>query len=206
MLTTQLGGPTPNNRSIFLTKYKLKKAGINVTHPLSNGYIVFTGNYYTYNPQHWRKYEVDLDYYRSIANSDFHMVCNEFATHNGLLDHDSCLSILQAILHGKQVVLLHEPVFSNTTTLFMQELISKHLSKFIILEKCVSCNVFSEFPKFIDYNLSASEKQLIKIYVKSHFRFLLQPAKRPRSTRLFVTKIQPHVSIPMRMVPAISHA
>lgn len=180
MLLTQVGGQATKNNSLFIAKYKLKKAGLAVAHPLNDGFALVQGRYFTFNPQKWQHYEVELDYFESIRQSDLHVVCNDSPLLEGGLDAHTSLSILFAMQHKKPIVLTRRPTLALKTDLFMLHALHKRLAKLIVLNlRTLSSNelrsVVASLPQSVEYDLTQQEIALLKLRLKSHFRHLLHP-------------------------------
>lgn len=185
-MTVQLGGPHLNNKSLFAVKRRLKSLGVAVSYPLSDGLITMHGRRFTFNPQKWSLYEVELDYFESIAKNRAHIICNETLTHPGLINNATALGILQAMLHNKPVVLSHKPTFAKDVDLFLREVIGAQHSFIYVRDLAHQTDdelrqLMNELPESVNYNLSRHEKSLAKSRLKSHFRALLSPTISYRS-------------------------
>lgn len=200
-MTTQIAGPVQGNKALFLVRYKLLKAAIAVASPSTTGFVLFNGRHFTFNPQQWSKYEVDLHHFLSIKDSDFHVVCNEIATRPGFIDYETALSILAAMLYRKPIVLTHTPSFSTTVDYFTRELITANVSRMQLLALPTFSSreikdLLDALPKRIDYQLNAHQQALIASKLKEHFRDLLQPVTTPRIYRQarIVRRIAPRLA------------
>lgn len=187
-MTTQIAGPIQGNKALFLVRSKLLKAAIAVASPSTTGFVLFNERHFTFNPQQWSKYEVDLHHFSSIKDSDFHVVCNEITTHPGFIDYETALSILAAMLYRKPIILTHTPSFSTTVDYFTRELIKANVSRMQLLalptfNSREIKSLLDALPKRIDYQLTAHEQTLIASKLKEHFRDLLQPVTTPRIYR-----------------------
>lgn len=179
-MTVQLGGPHLNNKTLFWLKRRLKNLGVMVSYPMTNGLITVHGRRFTFNPQKWSLYEVELSYFESIANNSVHIVCNESGSQAGLINQTTALGILQAILHDKPVVLLHNPTFSKDVDLFLREVINANKNKFFTqnmttLSDAAIKHLFIQLPKTVDYTINPHQVTLARSRLKTYFRVLLNP-------------------------------
>lgn len=84
---TQIGGEyDERDLSLFDLKRKFKDANIEVTYPASEGIThTLDGRGYAFDPRDTSFFDVETDYYCSIANSDFHTVNNRFLQNLGYI-------------------------------------------------------------------------------------------------------------------------
>src|SRR5437867_4456689 len=110
---TQIGGKYDvGDSTIFQLKKRLQSLGLEVRHPVSNKIIKTIDNRgFAFDPTQISFFEVEVDYYKSISNCDFHTVNNRFQDDKGYLGESASLEIGYAILKGKQVLLMHPPQF-----------------------------------------------------------------------------------------------
>ncbi len=185
-ITVQIGGPHVNNQTLFNLKRRFKSLGVIVSHPLSNNPIIMHGRRFTFNPQRWSLYEVELDYFQSIAKNRVHIVCNESGSQTGFINQSTALGIAQAFLHNKPVILLHEPVFGKDVDLLLREIITKQKNQLRIynLAKQIDEELkdsILHLPSSVEYQLTYLEKSLVKSRLKTYFRGLISPSFSYRS-------------------------
>ena len=179
MITTQVAGPVSRHSSLFSLKYRLKKAGLAVRFPLNDGLSLLQGRYFSFNPQKWLKYEVELDYFQSIANSDVHIISNDSVIADGVIDKETSLSMLYAMLQNKPIVVVKEAVLTRQSDHLLHEILKtrQNLIHQLPLRSMPEAEIQMRLAELepVDYKLTPREENLIKFRLKSHFRELLHP-------------------------------
>ncbi|HSX07610.1 MAG TPA: hypothetical protein VLG11_01830 [Candidatus Saccharimonadales bacterium] len=173
---TQISGMYQSERSsLFRVKAKLEQCGIQVIHPLSDGFI-FTKKSAapTVVSALWTPYETNLDYFQAIALDDFYTVSND----DGFISDSMARGILYAILLGKPVVFLHKPQFESGVQGRMQQLIGRQLPKMHVTDLLALTGVeleqtLTSLGMPVDYQLTPGEVHAIQREVRSYFRSLL---------------------------------
>lgn len=175
-LTTQISGMyLSEDSAIFRIKARLQQFGIEVTHPVSDGFI-FTQKPATPTVMSaiWTPYEATLDYFQSLPTDDFYVVSND----DGVVNESMACGILYALLQKKPIVLLHRPVFAETVGIFARELVESKLPLMTVRNildmpetEAQAFLVNLEHP--VEYGLSTREKQFIRAEMRAQFRTLL---------------------------------
>ena len=116
MPRTQIGGKYDQaDLSLFALKRTMVDAGIDVACPASEGIVcTIAGRGYTFDPRTVSFYEVETDYYHSIATSDFHTVNDRFLSVAGYIGASAALEMTYAMLHNKPILLMYPPVLAET--------------------------------------------------------------------------------------------
>ena len=124
---TQIGGKYDKaDQSLFGLKKNLQAAGVEVTYPASEGIVcTIDGRGYTFDPRTTSFFDVETDYYRSIAASDFHTVNNRFLRKMGYIGASAALEMTYAMLNGKPILLMHPPEFAPSVEPFCAEVLNQ---------------------------------------------------------------------------------
>jgi hypothetical protein len=169
-LVTQIsGGYELNTRLVSKLKEKLtRNTCVSVAHPVASA-----------SRARWSAYELFLDFYESIARSDFHIVCNEVGDSKGYLSEQMADELLYAMLKSKPVIMLHSPLFLEDVDIFAQQIIKRHMSRIVICDLtlldrediCAFLGNVGERP--VNYSLTNNEKAIIQSRGRGYFRQLL---------------------------------
>lgn len=109
-IATQLGGAyRPSNHALFEVKKRLSKAGVYVSQPINDDFIISNKQAYCYDPTLTRLKDIELDLLKSIATCDVHIVCNEVNDVKGYIGQHTADGMLYALLKNKPIILLHKP-------------------------------------------------------------------------------------------------
>ena len=125
----------------------------------------------------WENYEMTVSLLSSIAQSSFHTVLNT----QGVVTHEMSIQMLQAMQHGRQIILSELPNFSDDVDTYTQRLISSRLHIFTIVDLAgLSISKYRSLlrrvPRIsVDYELASGDKVLIGAKIRSHLRTLVQP-------------------------------
>ena len=172
---TQIGGKYhPNNKLLFALKDKLMPLGIEVTHPISQDFVSDTAN--GFDPAVFSSYNVGLDYYESIAESNFHIVCNSFEDNDGYVGESAAREILYAMLKNRPIILLFNPNLKPSIDHLTRDIITRHQSQLHVANLLAMDD--QEIESYLDkvaasqpaYDLSSHEKTLIRSRVRTYFR------------------------------------
>lgn len=179
-LTTQIsGGYGGNSRKVFGLKRKLQGMNMIVTHPIGDGSIIIEQNQIYNGLVSWPLYEIYLDYYESVANSDFHIVYNEWHGEKGYFDETMAREVVYAMSKRRHVVLLHSPVFQPGVAVIFKRIIESRLNQLIICDLTVTDAVDTLrlarniADKSTSYAFSNVESRAVKRLMREYFRSLL---------------------------------
>lgn len=127
---TQIGGKYHrDDPTIFTLKWHLQSAQVIVTHPLADAIIASDQEHgYAFDPKVHSFYDVELDYYCSMATSNFHTVCNRFGGNLGYIGGSASLEIMYAMLHSRPIVLLYPPTLRVEADSFTKEFLRQRLA------------------------------------------------------------------------------
>lgn len=92
--------------------------GIHVTHQSRDESLFYKTNTHVA----WHRYDNELAFYASIANSPFHIIYND-----GEIDEEIGLQIAYAMLKNRPILMTGAPVLSDDLSLFTREVITRHL-------------------------------------------------------------------------------
>lgn len=174
---TQIGGKyDQKDQSLFALKRRMQAAGVGVKYPTSDGIVcTIDGRGYTFDPTTTSFFEVETDYYRSIAETDFHTVNNRFLRNMGYIGASAALEMTYAMLNRKPILLMHKPAFAPSVEPFCAEVISEradllhvHDMAAIGTEEIVEA-VDSIKDNDVDYKLSAKMGSLVLSRVEQLF-------------------------------------
>lgn len=179
-VATQISGNIrPGNTALRALKSMLSYVGIIVTHPTADESLF----YETDANAAWRQYDNELEFYRSIADSSFHIIYND-----GEIDNEIGLQIVYAMLKNRPILMTGMPVFASDLSLFIRDTIKKHMRDFHFVKlaelELTELSLLLNQLKPTNYNLTKSEKILINARVKSLFRSLLNDAKELRLSKV----------------------
>jgi len=160
---TQIGGKYDEAElSLFDLKRRLEAADVEVTHPSSDGIVcTVDGRGYTFDPSTTSFFDIETDYYRSIAESDFHTVNNRFLRNMGYIGASAALEMTYAMLHGRPILLMHQPDFAPSVEPFCAETISEradllHVHDMASMDTAAIAEAASSIKAHgVNYNLSA---------------------------------------------------
>lgn len=174
MIKVQLGGKfTREDDGIFLLKKKLKESGhFSIRYPEGDGIMAdHNGIPLTFDPAKEKKsfYEVELDFMLSIKESDFHIVYNKFAEKIGYIGESSSIEIAYGLVHDKNIVLMHQPLFSDKVPESIKNLISVAVQKEKILVIPLYTYNLTEIDNFVHdyksyevkYSLSVTQEMTV---------------------------------------------
>jgi hypothetical protein len=175
-VATQISGNIrPGNTALHALKTMLIHIGIHVAHPTADESLF----YETDANAAWRQYDNELAFYRSIADSSFHIIYND-----GAIDEEIGTQILYAMLKRRPILMTGAPVFASDLSLFTRDTIKKHFHDFHSMNlpelELTELSLLLSKLKPMDYSLSKGEKVLINARVRSLFRKLLNDAKELR--------------------------
>lgn len=172
-ITTQISGNIhPHSAALHALKDMLTQLGINVAHPAQDESLLYKTDPNTA----WQRYNTQLSFYESIADSAFHILYNDEK-----ISDDVSKEVLYAMLKNRPILMTGKPVFASNVSAFTRELITKHMHQFHSinlpdLELTELSSLLSRI-KPVEYELLGSEKVLVKSRIKMHFRKLLDQAK-----------------------------
>lgn len=172
IVSTQISGNIrPGNNALDAIINTLGTIGVHAANPSDDGLFHI-------NSQHpaWHHYDTELALYESIAEAPFHIILND-----GEIDESVGRQILYALSKNRPIIMTGVPKFDADISPFTRETILNHVSQFHAinlagLEK-------DEMQRLIDavspqdYQLTDSEKILIRAKIRSHFRRLLEEAR-----------------------------
>lgn len=175
-VATQISGNIrPGNTALRALKDMLTHIGIDVTHSTLDESLFYEPD----TSIAWQQYQRELAFYESITDSAFHIIYND-----GAIDEKIGTQILYAMLKGRPIVMTGAPRFADDLSPYMRRLIYSHLPDFhsIKLPELDLTELSDLLRKLeaTDYNLSASEKILIKMRIKNHLNALLEIAEKQR--------------------------
>jgi hypothetical protein len=175
-VATQISGNIrPGNTALHALKTMLTHIGIHVAHPTADESLF----YETDTNAVWRQYDNELAFYKSIADSSFHIIYND-----GAIDEEIGTQILYAMLKNRPILMTGAPAFSDNLTPFIRDTIKKHFHDFHSMNlpelELTELSLLLQKLKPLDYSLSKGEKILIRARVRSLFRHLLDDAKQLR--------------------------
>ncbi len=172
MLTTQLGGKfSTEDSGLFTLKKVLLNAGINVAYPTGNSIVtVQNGVPLTFDPktEHRSFYEIEIDYLKSIKDSDIHIIHNKHIDNLGYIGESASVELAYALVHNKPVCLMYPPTFSDKVRDSIKQIINKNADLFlttnlIVINNDELHNTLSDYAsKAIKYRLNVLEE--IEIY------------------------------------------
>jgi hypothetical protein len=176
---TQISGNIrPDNSALFALKSLLAHIGIKVARPVEDESFFYESDIANL----WRRYDNELAFYRSIADSPFHIVYND-----GEIDNEIGSQIVYAMLKNRPILMTGKPVFSISLTPMIREILEKrmHYIHSINLPELELAELSLLLAKLkpVDYCLSKGEKVLVNARIKAHFRDLLKESESMRIER-----------------------
>lgn len=192
--------------TLFRLNSMLSTSDIAVAHPFHDGFI------FTHNAGApglvsalWTAYESNVHYFEATTESDIFIV----ASNDGFLNAPMARGIMHAMLVGKPIVLLETPLFDASVSMLTQKIIARHARSFTIanLLKLSPEELRSHLEQLaepVDYELSNTEKIIIRADLKAHFRRLL--AKPATDATPAKTKALPATNKAVIKRPKLAHA
>lgn len=135
IIRTQLSGKfSKKDKGIFRLRKKLIEAGIDVQFPFSDRIVgEHKGIPVTFIPNEERSfYDIEMAFFGAIRENPIHIVHNKFVRKKGYMGESASTETAYAILHGKPIILLHKPVFSESVPPPIKSLIQANRGKFFI--------------------------------------------------------------------------
>ncbi|HEU5187479.1 MAG TPA: hypothetical protein VFT87_03170 [Candidatus Saccharimonadales bacterium] len=174
---TQIGGKyDKTDQSLFSLKRRLQDADVRVRYPASDGIVcTIDGRGYTFDPRTTSFFDIETDYYRSIAETDFHTVNNRFLRHMGYIGASAALEMTYAMLHRRPILLMHPPVFAPTVEPFCAEVIDERTDLLHVHDMAqmnspeIAETVSSIKGSGVEYKLSAKMGKLVLSRVEQLF-------------------------------------
>jgi hypothetical protein len=181
-VVTQISGNIrPGNKALFALKTMLAHIGINVTQPAQDESLF----YKTDMNAAWQHYEKEVDFYKSIEHSAFHIVYND-----GPITNEIGLQILYAMLKERPIIMTGAPNFDDNLLSFIRDTITKHFHDFHSINlpelELTELSLLLYKLKPTNYSLSKGDKILIRAGLKAFFRSILRPTQ---SLKTSATKI-----------------
>ena len=175
--STQIGGKYhKDDNSLFRLKKMLQSVGIAVSHPIADQ-IVYSdnGQGFAFDPTKMSFYEVEADYYNSIATSDFHTVNNTFLADKGYVGESAALEMAYAMSHQRPIVVMYplrlkEGLDDTLKSLLLQrenliEVRNMHdMASGVIRNTCIDLG-----GRAVDYGLTKDEENFVIGNVKRLF-------------------------------------
>lgn len=166
---TQIGGKyDKEDTSLFELKSRLQEADVEVTYPASDGIVrVIAGRGYTFDPTETSFFEVESDYYRSLAESDFHTVNNRFLRRMGYIGASAALEMGYVMMHNKPILLMHPPELAPSVDPELAEVIDQRRDLFHIHDVTTMSNdeiveIVSSFKgKAVDYDFTQKADRIV---------------------------------------------
>lgn len=170
-LKMQIGG---NNASkVMAVRDWLLEHGVEVAHPITDEFMFELGE------SAWQRYNAELDFYETIADVTAYVIVNG----SGEINQELGNQIAFAMGKHKPLVFTQTPHFSHDVDTFTRRLIESHIEQFHVvdlleLENGELAGFIQQLTSPVNYHLSTSEQIRIRRQGKSHFRELLESAKR----------------------------
>lgn len=179
-VVTQISGNIrPGNMALRALKSMLAHIGINVTHPTADESLFYEADANAM----WRRYDNEVEFYRSIADSSFHIIYND-----GEIDEEVGTQIAYAMLKNRPIIMTGAPRFADNLSLFIRDTIKKHLHYFHVMKlpelELTELSQLLHKLKPTNYSLSKSEQVLINARVRALFRNLLDDAQELRLAKV----------------------
>lgn len=174
--STQISGNIrPGNTALLALKDTLTHLGITVTHSALDESLFYAPDATTA----WHQYESELAFYESIAGSAFHIIYND-----GAIDEKIGTQILYAMAKGRPIVMTGAPHFADDLNPYVRFVIYAHLPTFhsVNLPELDLTELSELLAKLeaTDYQLTGSERILIKARVRAHFQSLADETHKRR--------------------------
>lgn len=134
MLRTQIGGKYhAEDDSVFRLKQLVAPLGVSVTHPLGDAIVASsTEHAFAFDPTKTSFSDVERDYYSSIRESPFHLVCNTFKDRTGYLGASASLEVAYAMCHDRPIVLVYPPAITDGVDDFVRDFILDRVSSLTV--------------------------------------------------------------------------
>lgn len=167
-LITQLGGKySTEDDGLFKLKKTLQAAGVLVSYPEGESIVVIkNGIPLTFDPYKSKLnfYQVEINYLKSIKDTDFHIVYNKFKDHLGYIGESASIEMAYALIFNKPIVLLYLPFFSdkvpNDIKVFLKNnLIQIFIERLDMLDKKSLRKYLKKISRSkIDYNIIVTDQ------------------------------------------------
>lgn len=175
---TQIGGKYDKaDSSIFELKKRFMGVGIHVSHPMSDEIIsTVDGRGFTFDPVKQSFLEVEEDYYKSIAASDFHTVNNRFLGNLGYVGGSASLEMAYAMVKRRPILLMHNPSYAESADPFCVSILTEREDLLRIHDlssaddESILRTVDSLKDREVDYRISAEVGSVILGQVDDLFR------------------------------------
>lgn len=135
MITTQVGGKFgAADTGLFALKQSLLDAKIRVNHPQGNQILgTHQGVEISFDPNAGRSFhEIEVDFFKSMRESDIHIVHNKFEDRIGYLGTSATIETGYAITHNKPIIMLYPPIFMRPETKIIDQIITACLGEIFI--------------------------------------------------------------------------
>lgn len=172
-IITQISGKYSNeDNGLFELKTQLEEIGIEVIFPENAGIVAYKDSIpLTFIPSPEKSfYDVELAFFESIRNCDFHMVHNNYKEQLGYIGFSTSHEICYAIKEGKKIIIrVNKIFFSDKVPNSLQNVIITNASKFIILPNDFIKQGIDFFQKIngpCTYELTEKDSQAIGDYVE----------------------------------------
>lgn len=168
-IATQISGNIrPGNKALFALKTMLAHIGIKVTQSVQDESLFHKTNMKVA----WQHYEKEVDFYKSIEHSAFHIIYND-----GPISNEIGLQVLYAMVKDRPILMTGLPLFADDLNLLIRDTLTKHVREFhsINLPELELTELSRLLTKLkpVSYSLSKSEKILINARIKGFFRDLV---------------------------------
>lgn len=175
--STQIGGKYhQDDDGLFRLKKKLQSIGVAVSHPIADQ-IVYSdnGQGFAFDPTKTSFFEVETDYYNSIAASDLHTVNNTFLANKGYVGESAALEMAYAMSYQRPIVVMYPLRLKEGLENALKRLLLRRES---LVEVRNMHEMESEAVKdvylalrgqTVDYGLTSDEKGIIADRVKQLF-------------------------------------
>jgi len=174
-METQISGKYSKEESrLFDFKKSMEQAGIHVNFPVGDEVIEdeqdFAITHETERDQSFHKTEVD--FLRSVKESPVHVVFNIFKENEGFIGESASIEIAYALAHNKPMVLLRNPIFSETVPDAIKDIIIEKASKLNVAH--LDSQSIEEIERYInnvsvrsvDYELTDEQKIICMRYIR----------------------------------------
>lgn len=166
------GNIRPDNEAFRTLENILFQLGITIAHGGTDEPFFYEAS----ETEAWEKYHNQLALYESISNSTFHIIFNDDP-----IDEAAASEILYAMLKNRPILMTGTLAFSDELNPFIKEIIVRHVPEFHAINlpelELSEVDALLRQLKTTSYQLSSSEKLLIRHRLKMYFRDLLDRAK-----------------------------